>query len=376
MTQGADPRVDHPQPVGDIRPVVGDVGAPIPLAYLIGGMAILGLLLFSALNAHRQASAPAVKPALDDVTNTPPQNPELFIPYTAPLRSPSTSPLPPPKIAAQAKPPLFVLPRSKRAAAYRSGLPVSQPDSPPPDRSSPPQPRQSEGQPDFLIYDRDLPPNDRVGVNRPNQTPDAVTRDSLTGTITPTAHATQITNKATTVTQGTLISAVLETALDSTRAGPTRALVTHDVRGYDGSQILVPRGSQLIGEYRADLTAGQKRAFVLWTRLIRPDGVSIALASPAADALGRVGISGRVNTHFFERFSIAFLQSTLQAGVNLASSGSNTAVIIAGSGAGQSVTSALGGNTQYQPTLKVKQGAIISVFVARDLDFSSVDAAR
>lgn len=180
----------------------------------------------------------------------------------------------------------------------------------------------------------------------------------------------------TTVPQGTLIPAVLETALDSTRPGQARALVSKDVRGFDGTRVLIPRGSRLFGEYRADLQPGQNRALVQWTRLIRPDGVSIALDSPAADALGRAGVKGQVNSHFFERFGSALLQSTLDLGVNIAarSVGDGTFVYVP--------TGALGGAgaaiqpRQVQPTLKVRQGARVTVFVSRDLDFSTVSTAE
>ena len=83
--------------------------------------------------------------------------------------------------------------------------------------------------------------------------------------------------------------------------------------------VLIPRGSRLIGEYRSEVAPGQRRALVNWTRLIRPDGVTIAIGSPAGDPLGRGGISARVNSHFFERFAGAILQSALDIGVNLAS---------------------------------------------------------
>jgi type IV secretion system protein VirB10 len=185
-------------------------------------------------------------------------------------------------------------------------------------------------------------------------------------------------HRPTTVPQGTLIPAVLETALDSTRPGLARALVQRDVRGFDGSKVLIQRGSRLIGEYRADLQPGQNRATVTWTRLVRPDGVTIALGSPAADPLGRVGIKGKVNSHFFERFGSAILQSTLDVGVNLASriGNSNSAVVVALPGTLQGATSSLTQGQQIQPTLTVKQGTAITVFVARDLDFTSVETKR
>jgi type IV secretion system protein VirB10 len=176
------------------------------------------------------------------------------------------------------------------------------------------------------------------------------------------------------VAQGALIPAVLETALDSTRAGFARAIVSRDVRGFDGTQVLIPRGSRLIGEYRAEVAPGQHRALVIWTRLIRPDGVTIAIGSPAGDPLGRGGIRANVNSHFFERFAGAILQTGLDIGANLTARGSNTVVVLPGQVAGN--VGQLLQPQQITPTLTVRQGTSISIFVARDLDFTGVENRR
>ena len=89
------------------------------------------------------------------------------------------------------------------------------------------------------------------------------------------------------MTQGTLIPAVLETAIDTDLPGYVRAVVSRDVRSFDGSKVLIPRSSRLIGQYKSGLADGQTRAYVIWSRLIRPDGVSVALGSPAVDFSGR-----------------------------------------------------------------------------------------
>jgi type IV secretion system protein VirB10 len=175
------------------------------------------------------------------------------------------------------------------------------------------------------------------------------------------------------VPQGTLIAAVLETALDSTRPGLARALVSRDVYGFDGTKLLIPRGSRLIGEYKGDLSAGQNRALIIWTRLVRPDGAAIALASPSADPLGRIGVKGKVNSHFFARFGEAILQSSLDVGVALASRNSNSPYIFALPNAARTAVGPIGSGGEVRPTLKVRQGTAVSVFVARDLDFTKVE---
>ncbi len=183
---------------------------------------------------------------------------------------------------------------------------------------------------------------------------------------------TMLRRRAMTVPQGTIIAAVLETALDSTRPGHVRAIVSQDITGFDGSRVLIPRGSRLFGEYQSDMAPGQKRALVQWTRLVRPDGVSIALASPAVDMQGRAGIQGRVNSHFLERFGGALLQSTLNVGSAVATRSivGDAPLIVASTGA-VAVPDVTPSGSRGQPTLHVDAGTRVGVFVARDLEFSS-----
>jgi len=184
--------------------------------------------------------------------------------------------------------------------------------------------------------------------------------------------ATRFANPAVTVPQGTVIPAVLETALDSNRPGFVRAIVSRDVRSFDGNRVLIPRGSRLFGEYKADLGQGQKRVFVQWQTLTRPDGVQIALDSPAADPLGRAGIGGKVNTHFWPRFGSALLQSTLDIGVGLATRSVGGGTVVLGL-PGSTQTLIQPQQQSYAPTVFVRHGTSVSVFVARDLDFGKVE---
>ena len=181
-------------------------------------------------------------------------------------------------------------------------------------------------------------------------------------------HATKLSDPANTVVQGTLIPAVLETAIDTDVPGYARAVVSQDVRSFDGSKILIPRSSRLIGEYKGVTQAGQRRAYLMWTRLVRPDGVSIALASPAADFSGQAGIGGQVNSHFLSRFGSSILLSILGGAGTLATGGASTVIV---GGAGQSAASvAAQRDSNRPPTIKVQQGQPIRVFTARDLIFS------
>ncbi len=182
------------------------------------------------------------------------------------------------------------------------------------------------------------------------------------------AQATPMTNPQTTVTQGTLIPAVLETAIDTNVPGFVRAVVSQDVRSFDGSNVLVPRSSRLIGQYQSGLQNGQKRAYVIWTRLIRPDGASVDLQSPAVGFDGTTGLAGKVNSNFFQRFGSAMLLSVVGG---LSALGSGGASVVLGGG-GQAAAAAAQQDSQIGPTIRVKQGEPIRVFTARDLDFSQV----
>ncbi|NNC59834.1 MAG: TrbI/VirB10 family protein [Erythrobacter sp.] len=184
-----------------------------------------------------------------------------------------------------------------------------------------------------------------------------------------TAQATAMTNPATTVTQGTLIPAILETAIDTDVPGFVRAVVSQDVRSFDGKNILVPRSSRLVGQYQSGVQAGQKRAYVVWTRLIRPDGASVNLQSPATGFDGTTGLKGDVDSRFFQRFGSALLLSVVGGLSSIASGGAS--VVVGGTG-NSAAAAAVQQDSQVGPRIRVRQGEPIRVFTARDLDFSTV----
>jgi type IV secretion system protein VirB10 len=186
-----------------------------------------------------------------------------------------------------------------------------------------------------------------------------------------TQKASKIGDPSKVVPAGAVIPAVLETAINSDLPGYTRAIVSRDIRSFDGTAILIPRGSRLIGQYKSGLASGETRAFIIWNRLIRPDGLSIQLASPATDDLGQAGASGSVDTHFVKRFGAAMLLSVVNglAG-SLSKNTSNTIVIGTSTDAQNVATEALSNDVKIPPTIKVPQGAPIQVFAARDLDFA------
>lgn len=279
----------------ELRPIVARKGKDRTPLLFASAMVIVAVLLFALLNSRRlaeQTPAETAAPAVGYATSE--TVPDLQLPEPAPMATAPIAPVdaPPPAIVLQHVPQQAVIARPRvLAPPLPSPSPAYVPPPPPPlpiteSASSPP------------------PQVSALAKEVANATRDASSRIT----------ASRIANPATTVPQGTLIGAVLETALDSTGAGQARALVTRNVYGFDGSKLLIPRGSRLYGVYQAGAEQGQKRALVRWTRLIRPDGVTIDLDSAASDPLGRAGIKGKVNSHFLARFGNALLSTTVGLG--------------------------------------------------------------
>ena len=191
--------------------------------------------------------------------------------------------------------------------------------------------------------------------------------------------ASRLPNRSLLVAQGTPIPCVLETAMSSDVPGFVSCVIARDVMSDDGHVVLMEKGTQVVGEYRGQVRRGSSRMFVLWNRAKTPTGVIVSLSSPATDALGRSGFDGQIDSHFWERFGGALLLSIVgDAGqiVGQRLSDGGIEINTAGS-AGQSAAAiATEQSINIPPTLIKNQGEHVSIFVARDLDFSSVYTLR
>ncbi|MQX41788.1 conjugal transfer protein TrbI [Sinorhizobium meliloti] len=202
------------------------------------------------------------------------------------------------------------------------------------------------------------------------------------------AKARQIERIDAMIPEGTLIPGILETAINSDLPGQIRAITSQDVYSFDGRRVLIPTGTRLIGEYQSEVTRGQKRIFVIWTRLIRDDGVSVRLNSIGTDSLGRSGLTGHVDNKWRERFGSAIMLSVVGAGASfLTGYGSDEAFGDNNSEAQRGeelaretiaetfsdmANQALSENLRIPPTISVSQGERIFVYARQDLDFSAM----
>jgi type IV secretion system protein VirB10 len=367
VTEIGDPRLaslfgaSDPRDTG-VRPAVRLPRKGLPAWAVAFAAILLGLLLFATLNSRRTAQQePAVEPAVQLPGAAPWQAPpSLYIPpEPAPVIAPA------PATGEETKPAAVPVPEP----VYR---PAPMVYAPPPIQQAAPapipiqQPRHSSaGAP--LVID--------TGAGGAGASAGAASLGLPTAEVTTRMRASALANRSATVPQGTMIPAVLETGFNSTQPGYARAIVSRDVRSFDGTRVLIPRGSRLVGEYRSNIAQGQKRAVIIWSRLIRPDGMTIAMDSPAVDTVGRGGVPASVNTHFFERLGDALLQTTIGIGSAIAQNRVAGPVVVVSGATGQAAAQLVSANA-WVPTLSVPAGKSISIFVAHDLDFGPAGTER
>jgi type IV secretion system protein VirB10 len=188
-----------------------------------------------------------------------------------------------------------------------------------------------------------------------------------------------------TIAEGEDIPCILKTAINSQLVGGVSCNIKDDVFGEKNRMILLPKGTRVVGQIRSGLRQGQNRLFVLWTSARTPDGVKIALNSPASDELGRAGIPGQVDDHFWQRFWAVTLFSAVEALPQVAASALQALNKQGGSGNSyvnyipsaispqqQLAGTILQEQIQIPPTLVANQGDVVGIYIARDLDFSDV----
>ncbi|URW75865.1 conjugal transfer protein TraI [Sphingomonas donggukensis] len=173
---------------------------------------------------------------------------------------------------------------------------------------------------------------------------------------------------------GAVIPAALITGLRSDLPGQVTAQVTENVfDGPSGRFLLVPQGSRLIGQYDAETRFGQRRALLVWNRLILPDGRSLMLdRQPGADAQGFAGLEDKVDNHWGQIFRAALISTLLSVGTEAGSATEEDGLVRAlRSGSSDAIAQAgsqiVGRSLDIQPTLTIRPGYPVRVIVTRDL---------
>ncbi|WP_424196764.1 type IV secretion system protein VirB10 (plasmid) [Ampullimonas aquatilis] len=233
------------------------------------------------------------------------------------------------------------------------------------------------------LYQSPLPQNAQPPASIPN--PQGAIGPLLQGNQTEKVSATKLGDRNMILPKGRTIDCSLSTRVISEVSGMATCVLTANVYSDNGKILLLERGSEAVGDYTAMMSPGQRRLFLLWTRIKTPAGIIINLNSPAADGLGTMGLDGYLDNRWTERIGAAFLLSFVQDFIkyetakssNNTGNGGGTNIYQNSAQTGQSIAQQVLANTiNIKPTLYKNQGDRVEIFVARDLDFSTVYALR
>jgi type IV secretion system protein VirB10 len=206
----------------------------------------------------------------------------------------------------------------------------------------------------------------------------------LEGSTTPRVAAGKLGDRSLTLPKGTAFTCALKTRVISATSGMVGCQVQRNVYGDDGRVLLIERGSHLDGEYRINaVRPGMVRIPVLWTRIRTPHGVTVDVESPGTGQLGESGIEGHVDNRWGERIGAAMLVSLIDDSVQLVvqnqTSQRDADTIVLPSTTGNTSKLAekvLDSTINIPPLIYQNQGGIVGIYVARDVDFSSVYELR
>jgi type IV secretion system protein VirB10 len=203
----------------------------------------------------------------------------------------------------------------------------------------------------------------------------------LTPSSTPLVQAGMLGDRNMILPKGRSIDCGLSVRLVSDLPGLASCIVSQNVYSDNGKVLLIERGSEAVGEYGSSMTQGQHRLFVLWSRIKMPNGVVMNLNSPGSDELGTSGLPGLVNNHWWERLGAAALLTIVQDFVayKTAQTGNGSTASLAvmqntGQTTNDMANTILQSTINIKPTLYKNQGDRSAIYVARDLDFSTVYA--
>jgi type IV secretion system protein TrbI len=172
---------------------------------------------------------------------------------------------------------------------------------------------------------------------------------------------------------GSVISASLITGLRSDLPGLVTAQVTAQV--FDsptGRILLIPQGARLIGSYDSVVAFGQKRALIVWQRIMLPDGSSLRIDNvPATDASGYAGLQDKVDFHTWALLKGVALSTLLGVGSQLTVTGESDLVQAIRESTQQNVSRAgdqlTSRSLSIQPTITIRPGATVRLVVHKDL---------
>ena len=214
--------------------------------------------------------------------------------------------------------------------------------------------------------------------------------NSIQQPISPTP-ATEVESKdlSNIIAQGKMLTAILENAINTEVPGEIRGIVSRDVYAESGNNILIPKGTRLFGNYSSNVTRGQARVEINWTRILRPDGLEVGVSLKASDQYGRSGISGEIDNQYTSTVANALFTSLIavvgalatDALINndsMTTTGSDGSVISTSSASSQvinqvtgaiidTVTQTIEDSIDIKPVIRISHGTKMTVIVSSDI---------
>ena len=192
----------------------------------------------------------------------------------------------------------------------------------------------------------------------------------------PTRQAKLLRDVDYTLIKGTKIPCVLETNIISEQEGFASCIISQDVYSSNARVLLIEKGTKVTGAYNTGLKNGDRRLGVVWDRLITPYDVVIQLDSPSTGRLGASGISGKVDNRWGTRIGSAILVSLIDDALRIAGDRSKSANVIVGSQTADTgkdmAAKILEKQINLPPIVYIREGEKINIYVADDVDLSSI----
>ncbi len=209
------------------------------------------------------------------------------------------------------------------------------------------------------------------------------------GSVTAVAHAERIADQALMLPKGRQVDCILTTRIIDELPGFTSCVLAQNLYSDNGRVLLLERGSEVSGEYGSTGQQGLRRLMVSWNRVKTPGGITVDFNSPGADSLGGSGMPGFLDKRWGERLGAAFMLSIFRDALSIAiqreypppapTTGAQV-IDTRPTNTLKTVDSAadaiLSEGMKTRPTLSINEGERISIYIARDLDFSSVYRLR
>ena len=183
------------------------------------------------------------------------------------------------------------------------------------------------------------------------------------------------------VFEGTTIDTVLVTRLDGEFAGPLKVMVTNPVYSQDRQHLLIPEGTFILGDVQKVSSLGQKRLAVTFHRLLMPDGYSVDLDQfHGLDQAGATGLKDKVNNHYAEIFGASIALGVVAGAAEATNtnqgynqSGSEAYKAGIASSLSQSSANVLDRFTSIAPTITIREGHRIRVYITQDILLPAVE---